>query len=497
MKYKFCVIGTGIGGGILIEKLIRTFPNEKIIVIEAGNNHVNRENLYVSTGLPFRMITTSVQLGGTSNLWHGVLSYLDDIDFKKRDWISKSGWPIEKQELYEYYNEAAKFWGVENTDFFEEENLSVELKEELKSINFNKEIVENKLFQQPLNVKSLKTVIAGIAKKDNLTLLTETVALELKCRDTDNKTIQSCVVGRIDGNLHEIEADNFIVCAGALETPRLLLNSKFLDNYNIGKYLMDHPMGNLLQIRFKKPQKAKIYSDTRYGKGTKIKTGLVFKSEIQEKYELPNHNFYIRPSFVKGIDDMSEKIKLSLLTYKSGKLSIKDIYRTLTNLNVIRQILTYKLSLNVTYKFADLFFLTEQVPNEKSKVGLSTELDRFGYPKAEVDWQLAEYDISNMKKVFEICRNEVFPDKDFEIIHSEKDFLWDSIFTSGAHHVGTARMSNSSEDGVVDKDLKVFDTNNLFICDGSIFPTSGNVNIGLTISAFALRLVDYFREKTK
>jgi choline dehydrogenase-like flavoprotein len=33
--------------------------------------------------------------------------------------------------------------------------------------------------------------------------------------------------------------------------------------------------------------------------------------------------------------------------------------------------------------------------------------------------------------------------------------------------------------------------NNLFICDGSVFPTSGNANSGLTTSALACRLADY------
>jgi choline dehydrogenase-like flavoprotein len=52
-------------------------------------------------------------------------------------------------------------------------------------------------------------------------------------------------------------------------------------------------------------------------------------------------------------------------------------------------------------------------------------------------------------------------------------------------------MSTSSENGVVNENLKVFDMDNLFICDGSVFPTSGNANSSLTISALACRLADY------
>ena len=52
-------------------------------------------------------------------------------------------------------------------------------------------------------------------------------------------------------------------------------------------------------------------------------------------------------------------------------------------------------------------------------------------------------------------------------------------------------MSDTEENGVVDKNLKVFGVDNLYVCDGSIFPTSGNVNCGLTISAFACRLANH------
>ncbi len=490
MKYKYCLIGTGIGGGMLLRSLIDKGCNDPIAVVEAGGQKRKKEEQYESVGLPFRMITISVQLGGTSNLWHGVLSYLDDVDFEEREWIPKSGWPISKADLMPYYHKAAAFWGVENLDYFDIEQLPADLQERLLDIGFNRDYLENKLFQQPLQIKSLRSDANEIAAKyDNVHLFTESAGLEL-ILDENGKHYTACKIGQRDGSTQLIEADTFILCAGALETPRILLNSQGQTNRNVGHYLMDHPMGNLLQLEFKEPKSAPLYSDMRYGRGTKIKTGLTFKKEVQEKYRLPNHNFYIRPSFVRGIDDMSEKVKLSLLTYKSGQVSFRDFWNTITHLNVVKQILTYKFSLNVKYKYADLFFLTEQVPYYESLVGLSAKKDRFGYPIAKVDWQLSDYDKDNMKQVFDLCLHEFFKGEDVTFTHKEGEYFWEDIFTSGAHHVGTARMAATEEDGVVDSDLKVFGFNNLYVCDGSVFPTSGNVNIGLTISAFAMRLAD-------
>ena len=56
-------------------------------------------------------------------------------------------------------------------------------------------------------------------------------------------------------------------------------------------------------------------------------------------------------------------------------------------------------------------------------------------------------------------------------------------------------MGENEENGVIDKNLKVFGIDNLYVCDGSIFTTAGNVNNGLTISAFACRLVEHLEKK--
>jgi choline dehydrogenase-like flavoprotein len=48
---------------------------------------------------------------------------------------------------------------------------------------------------------------------------------------------------------------------------------------------------------------------------------------------------------------------------------------------------------------------------------------------------------------------------------------------------------------VVDKFGRTWDVANLFICDGSILPTQGSANPGLTIQALAARTADYLIEQ--
>lgn len=58
------------------------------------------------------------------------------------------------------------------------------------------------------------------------------------------------------------------------------------------------------------------------------------------------------------------------------------------------------------------------------------------------------------------------------------------------HLNGTARMGDDPRTSVVNPDGRSWDIPNLWVCDGSIFPTVGGVNPSLTIQAMALRIAD-------
>src|SRR5205814_10101049 len=60
-----------------------------------------------------------------------------------------------------------------------------------------------------------------------------------------------------------------------------------------------------------------------------------------------------------------------------------------------------------------------------------------------------------------------------------------------AHLVGAARMGHDPRTSVVDGYGRSHDISNLFVCDGSVLPTQGSANPGLTIQALAARTADY------
>jgi len=54
-------------------------------------------------------------------------------------------------------------------------------------------------------------------------------------------------------------------------------------------------------------------------------------------------------------------------------------------------------------------------------------------------------------------------------------------------------MGTDARDSVVDRDGRAHDVPNLWICDGSVFPTSLAVNPSLTIQAIASRTASRIR----
>ena len=66
--------------------------------------------------------------------------------------------------------------------------------------------------------------------------------------------------------------------------------------------------------------------------------------------------------------------------------------------------------------------------------------------------------------------------------------LW--VEEDTAHLMGGCRMGSSPEDSVTNADGRTWDIPNLWICDGSLFPTGGGVNPSLTIMALACRIGD-------
>ena len=107
-----CIVGSGPAGLTLATELDGL--GLKIVLLESGdlarNAWAESMDEVVSVGVP-RVLETGEDrnrvLGGTSATWGGRVTPLGDMDFRERDWVPGSGWPITRQSLMPYYRRAA------------------------------------------------------------------------------------------------------------------------------------------------------------------------------------------------------------------------------------------------------------------------------------------------------------------------------------------------------------------------------------------------------
>ena len=72
----------------------------------------------------------------------------------------------------------------------------------------------------------------------------------------------------------------------------------------------------------------------------------------------------------------------------------------------------------------------------------------------------------------------------------EPEAEWNNV-SSGAHLMGGTPLSSEPRDGVVSTNLRIHNSNNVFIVSSSVFPTSGGNLPTMNIIALAIRLAKH------
>ncbi len=259
-----------------------------------------------------------------------------------------------------------------------------------------------------------------------------------------------------EGKEHFQRAGAVIVSGYAIETPRLLLNSACpghrhgLANSSgtLGKYLMAQA-GNVVAGRFE--ELIRLY---------KAPPAHALSEEF---YETDPRRGFARGFAVQTVGPLpiafAKQMVAAMGAWGWGMRRVMMDYNHWATLGVLGEIL----------------------PWEDNRVELAEEKDQHGLPVAKVTFNLHDND----RKLIEFGKSKVM-----EIMWAAgaKQVVMESRF---AHLVGAARMGSNPSTSVVDKFGRTHDIPNLFVCDGSMLPTQGSANPGLTIQALAARAADY------
>lgn len=495
-KSQFTIIGSGPAAFFLAKKILEETEETKVIVFEAGSYKTQTNSDYhpINIGKNLKLENTiHVGYGGTSNLWHNVLSPLDEVDFFPRPWLNLQGWPIRKKDLIRDYLEVSSYFELP-FHLFDNKNCPINIDILKKDINITKNnVFENKIFLQPKKYFRSKKDFDLLKKKYGLRLNInyDSPCLELISGEEDK--IVEVVIGGENNKITRIPVNKIILCAGLFGNIKILMNSKlpYQLRKNIGQCIFDHPMGVNGQVSLNKPKEMKLYTDTKLNDLYKIKTAVRYTDEYQFENKKNNSAFYFRPSFSSGYDNVTEITKLRLLNIRSkifnAKIPFEEIKYVATNFNIIKQIIQYKTGLLSSVNLLDIFFVSEQMPLINC-FSLSNIRDSYGYKKIEYNWRVEESDKIFIEEMINSIALNILNNNDMSFTYPTNMVSWTDRSSSAAHHLGGCIMGDDPNISVVDKNSKVYGYSNFYISDGSVFASAGNANPTLTIMALSNRL---------
>ncbi|MBM2711934.1 GMC family oxidoreductase [Mesorhizobium caraganae] len=499
------IIGSGAGGGTLGNELAQ--KGVDVVILEAGARHeyedfINDEwgsfsqlawtdkrttsgDWRVSKDFPNLPAWIVKSVGGSTTHWAGASLRFQEHEFKtlstygKVEGANLLDWPVTLAEMEPYYAKAEAKMGVTGTNNWPRlpgnNNFKVlkagadklgykECHTGNMAINSVERDDRNSCQQTGFCFQGCKwgakwsTLYTEIPKGEatgHLEVRPNAMAIKIN-HDAAGK-VTGVVYADKDGKLQEQKARVVAVAGNSIESPRLLLNSesaKFphgLANSSgqVGKNYMRHTTGSVYAI-FDRP--VHMYRGTTMA-------GII-RDEARHD---PSRGF------VGGYE--FETLSLGL-PFMAAFLNPGGWGRSFTT------------ALDHYDHMAGLWIVGEDMPRAENRITLhKDEKDAHGMPIADVHFDDHPNDTA--------MRNHAYKQATalYDAVGATRSFPTPPY--PSTHNLGTNRMSEKAEDGVVNQHGQAHDIKNLFVSDGSQFTTGAAENPTLTIVSLAIRQAEY------
>lgn len=273
---------------------------------------------------------------------------------------------------------------------------------------------------------------------------------------------------------HEQSAKVVVVSATAVESARLLLNSKSArfpnglanDNGLVGKNLVFSSFGqSKATFRFEKQRAANPW----------LESPLPFiNRSLQDFYVMPDDRFGFRKGGTLGF----------MWQHPNPIFAAVGVAKKGPN-GVFGKALKDKLREYRDSRILEFEIYGEFLSNPDTQMTVDPNVkDRFGLPVAAITIKRHPMDLVMTK--FLVERGE-------EVLATLKPDRVDRVGTAGETTIlqgGTCRFGDDPATSVLNRDCRAHAVKNLYVVDGSFLPTSGGVPVTLTIAANSFRVAN-------
>jgi choline dehydrogenase-like flavoprotein len=510
-RYDVCIVGAGPAGITVALELESS--GWRVCLLEAGGTGYERstQGLFEGEvlGQPYPALreTRVGALGGSTTVWAGWCRPLDPLDFEPRAWSGADGWPFGREELDPWYARAHELCGLAAFDY-DPAHWAPALGPE-RMLPTDPTFV-NQIFH--VNIQDFGARYRerlARSRAIDLVLHAPVTRLHLEgpsCAAADVRTLR--------GHELTIRADRFVLAAGGIENPRLLLlsaegpggadapgNSAGM----VGRYFADHAYVDFGSLVLRQPAALGFYGlkpAEREGEAM-VRGVLSVRAEAVTRERLLQSALFFHPRYEAHRAFATAEVKAWLQLW--NKLNRRAVPGALwpflrQAVRAPRQIAIATMRKLVIrdgparcWRMRAAF---ETSFRPENRVTLGDDRDRLGRRRARVVWRIDDADVESMRRVTHRFDEAV---QRAELGHLDRGFpdepgAWRRMIEPGKHHMGATRMHRSPQLGVVDEHGRVHGLSNLFVTGSSVFPSGGYANPTLTIVALAARLGHHLKE---
>jgi choline dehydrogenase-like flavoprotein len=526
--YDVCIVGSGAAGGFMAKELTAAGADTILLEAGSkgrledlyihdwaydlprhGFGLSKQASLYpdgIASDIEYRGTRVSIDrirtLGGRTFHWNAVCLRFSRDDFREHSVNGiEDDWPLSYEELAPFYDYAEREMHVFGT----RENLAVlpdgNFVAESPPLRCSEVIARRKLAKlESRNIKLVPvrkavlltgkkgrgachycghcmdvcdtravwssdvTVIRDALATGKLTLRLNALARQVIVR-SDGLVSGVSIIDRVTRKEEEIRARVVVLGCGAVESPRLLLNSNGLANSsdqvgrNLGGHLQWDATGYLKELVGKHTFAGDGMTDHAYiprsnidGKARDYVGG--FGMQL-------NYASWQRPHHAKSVDGFGSEYKRRVRELQPAMLQMGGWGKVVGR--------------------AENRVLVDQ--NRKDKFGIPCPIVEFSW--SENDIKLYKDMRQNILEIFDVCGTELLMQGG------------DSPNGFTSHEVGTVRMGRDRKTSVLNSFCQAHDVKNLFVVDGSCFTTFPEKNPTLTIAALSVRSARYIAQRRR
>lgn len=511
-----CVIGSGVAGMTIALELDKS--GVSTCVLESGGYEPDDQtrDLYrgENSGLPYSFADGSRSrfLGGSSNCWGGWCRPWEAWEFEKRDWIPYSGWPFGLAEISPYLprvHEVLQLGPLNYDPAFWEAAVN---KRDVRRVPLTSGKVRDMICQFSPPTKFGKVYGETLGRSRCVTVYLHANVVQLETDETARNVTTVCV-RTLTGKTMSVRAQLVVLATGGIENARLLLASNKVQTAGlgnardlVGRFFMDHPRLCSGNVSINDPWTRNMLYDVKFhhrnpavaAHGTRIAAQFAATPETMRKEEILGCNVWFFSVFHGEETEARQalgRFKRTLIGKIPFERSLgRDLVTLLSSpMDTLVFSVALRLRVQSLVKRVCLQAIMEPDPNPDSRVTLSEEKDQLGLNRVRVAWKVGSAVQRSLDRTLAIVSDELRANgvADIGLDPPIEGKSWPEKLEGTWHHMGTTRMHDSPEYGVVDRNCRVHSVNNLYIAGSSVFPTGGTNYPTILIAALALRLSDH------